>query len=336
MAGRWPELLARRKSVTAVAAALLLLAALPHIIPMFHVYVATDILIFALFATSLNLVLGYGGMVSFGHAAYFGISAYTAALLVTKAGFSMPAAMIAGPLMAALAGLIFGFFCVRLTSIYFAMLTLAFAQAVYTIIFQWYSLTQGDTGIIGVWPPEALLHPTSYFYFTAAIVVVSLLILYRVVHSPFGYTLSATRENPRRSRLLGINVRQQQLLGLIISAFFSGVAGALFVFERGGAYPEYAAIDMSIKPLVMTMIGGMGHFLGPLAGSVIMTFLEVTITKYTDYWQWVLGLVLIATIVLFPQGLLGTATGERREAAWRRLLGTVPGQEGSRLDVDRA
>lgn len=289
----------------AVAAALAVLAVLPLVMPKFYVYVAVDILIFALFATSLNLMLGYGGMTSFGHAAYFGISAYTAALLYTKAGFSMAGVMVLGPVAALLAGLFFGFFCVRLTAIYFAMLTLAFAQATYTIIFQWYSLTQGDTGITGVWPPAALLDPVNFYYLTAAIVVVCMFIMYVIVHSPFGFVIQAIRENPRRVRLIGIDVKRYQLLAFAVSAFFSGVAGVLFVFERGGAYPDYAYVSNSIKPLVMTLLGGMHSFLGPTMGAVIFTLLHTWLTKFTDYWQWVLGLILIFTLIAFPTGVAG-------------------------------
>src|SRR5213594_4483428 len=208
--------------------AIAVLAILPPLLPSFLVVVMTEIAIVALFATAFNLLMGFGGMVSFGHAAYFALGAYAAALLVKRAGVPMLLALPAAPLAAAAGALLFGFFIVRLTHTYFAMLSLAFAQIVFTVIFKWTSLTGGDDGLLDVWPPVMLKSPAAYYYFALAIVGVSLAALHAIVDSPFGYALKAVRENPRRARFIGVNVRRHQLFAFVLSGFFSGLAGGLF------------------------------------------------------------------------------------------------------------
>src|SRR5215510_13953412 len=201
------------------------LALAPMVLPHFFLQLLTEIAIIGLFATAFNLLMGFGGMVSFGHAAYFALGAYAAALLVKRSGLPMLLALPAAPLAAACGALLFGFFIVRLTHTYFAMLSLAFAQIVFTVIFKWKSLTGGDDGLLDVWPPVALKSPTTYYYFTLAVVALSLAVLHAVSESPFGYALKSVRENPRRARFIGINTRRLQLLAFVISGAFSGVAG---------------------------------------------------------------------------------------------------------------
>jgi len=283
-----------------LATALAIALVLPLALSAFYVVLLIEIAVAALFATAFNLLMGFGGMVSFGHAAYFALGAYAAALLAQKAGWPMLAAFAAAPLVAAFGALVFGFFIVRLTHTYFAMLSLAFAQILYTIIFKWTSLTGGDNGLLNVWPPAFLRSVTAYYYFTLLVIGACFLALHAIVNSPFGYALKAIRENPRRARFIGVNVRRHQLYAFVLSGFFSGVAGAVFT--------------KSFEPLVIVLLGGMQSFYGPLAGAFGFKLMEWLISRWAPiYWPLFLGAILIAVIVALPQGFVGFF--ERR--AWR-------------------
>lgn len=289
----------------------LLLLSLPMWAPHFWLIVAGEAFAFALFATSLNLLWGYGGMISFGHAAYFGLGAYASALLMLKAQLPMSLCFLFSPCIAAVAGLIFGFFCVRLSHIYLAMLTLAFAQILYTIAFQWYDFTGGDNGLLGIWPPGVLGTPSGYYYFGLGIAAVGVFILRVVAMSPFGAALRAIRDNPARAESIGIQVRSYQLGAFVISGFFSGLAGALFVFQKGSVFPDYLFVVKSIEPLIMILLGGMHSFAGPLIGSGVFKILDTVITSGTQYWQAVLGVILTGLVILFPQGITGYMTRQQ-------------------------
>ncbi len=266
----------------------------------------TEIAIIGLFATAFNLLMGFGGMVSFGHAAYFALGAYTAALLVKRAGVPMLLALPAAPLVAAVGALLFGFFIVRLTQTYFAMLSLAFGQIVFTVIFKWKAFTGGDDGLLDVWPPLLLKSAVAYYYFALAVVALCVLVLHAIVESPFGYALRAIRENPRRARFIGINVRRHQLIAFVISGAFSGVAGALFAFYNGSVFPDFAYFTKSFEPLVVALLGGVQSFGGPLVGAFCFKILEWAISRqWPIYWPLFLGAVVIAVIVALPQGFVG-------------------------------
>jgi len=294
----------------ALLAILAALAAAPLALPPFFLQLLTEIAIAGLFATAFNLLMGYGGMVSFGHAAYFALGAYASALLVKKAGLPMLLALPAAPVLAALGALVFGVFIVRLTATYFAMLSLAFGQIVFTVIFKWKSLTGGDDGILGLWPPEWLKSPAAYYYFTVTVVALALLALRAIVDSPFGSALKAVRENPRRARYIGIDVRRHQLMAFVISGFFSGLAGGLFAFYNGSVFPDFAFFTKSFEPLVVTLLGGVGSFFGPLVGAFGFKLLEWLISReWPVYWPLVLGSVVIAVVILLPRGFVGLAGG---------------------------
>ena len=296
-----------RVALLAIGAAL---AAAPLALPPFFLQLLTEIAIAGLFATAFNLLMGYGGMVSFGHAAYFALGAYASALLVKKAGLPMLLALPAAPVVAALGALVFGVFIVRLTATYFAMLSLAFGQIVFTVIFKWKSLTGGDDGILGLWPPEWLKSPAAYYYFTVTVVALALLALRAIVDSPFGSALKAVRENPRRARYIGIDVRRHQLMAFVISGFFSGLAGGLFTFYNGSVFPDFAFFTKSFEPLVVTLLGGVGSFFGPLVGAFGFKLLEWLISReWPVYWPLVLGSVVIAVVILLPRGFVGLAGG---------------------------
>jgi branched-chain amino acid transport system permease protein len=186
------------------------------------------------------------------------------------------------------------------------MLSLAFAQIVFTVIFKWKSLTGGDDGLLDVWPPAYLKSPIAYYYFTLAVVGLSLLALHAIVDSPFGYMLKAARENPRRARSIGIDVRRHQLLAFGISGAFSGLAGGLFAFYNGSVFPDFAYFTKSFEPLVVALLGGVQSFLGPLAGAFAFKVLEWLISRqWPVYWPLFLGATVVAVVVLLPQGFVG-------------------------------
>jgi branched-chain amino acid transport system permease protein len=282
------------------------LAVAPGVLPPFFLQLLTEIAIVGLFATAFNLLMGFGGMVSFGHAAYFALGAYAAALLVKRVGFPILLALPAAPVVAAAGALLFGFFIVRLSHTYFAMLSLAFAQIVFTVIFKWKALTGGDDGLLDVWPPAWLKSPAAFYYFTLAVVGVSLLALRAIVDSPFGYALRSVRENPRRARFIGIDVRRHQLVAFVISGAFSGLAGGLFAFYNGSVFPDFAYFTKSFEPLVVALLGGVQSFFGPLAGALGFKLLEWAVSRqWPVYWPLFLGTIVIVVIVVLPQGFVG-------------------------------
>jgi branched-chain amino acid transport system permease protein len=272
---------------------------------------AVEIFAFALFAASLHLLMGLGGMVSFGHAAYFGLGAYGAALLLKWAGWPMPLAFLAAPVVAAVAAAAFGYFSVRLTSIYFAMLTLAFAQIVFAVVHQWDEVTGGDNGVLSVWPPPWLKSPTRYYYWALAFAGAGVVLLRIVAASPFGLALRAVRDHARRAEAVGINIRALQWTAFVVAGFFAGLAGAIFVFLKGSVFPVYTEAPMSVQPLVMVLLGGVGAPSGPLIGAAAYKLLDTVITRYTDYWQVGLGGILIVLVLAFPRGIAGVLD-------WRR------------------
>jgi branched-chain amino acid transport system permease protein len=298
----------------AMVAVLVLLAVVPPFLPTFYVWVLVEVLAFALFAASLHLLMGTGGMVSFGHAAAFGLGAYGAALLVTLGRVPMPLAFLLAPLVAALAAALSGFFCVRLSSIYFAMLTLAFAQIAYAIVHQWYDVTGGDNGLLGIWPAPWLASPLRYYYWALAACAGGVALLALVGRAPFGLVLRAARDHARRAEAIGVNVRLHQWITFVIAGLFGGVAGATFVFLKGSVFPNSLAVPVSVEPLVMVLLGGVAALAGAPVGAAIYKVLDTVVTQYTEYWSLVLGLILIVLVVAFPRGVLGVL-GDRQRVA---------------------
>ena len=312
-------------ALIALAAAFLV----PAIGSRYYTFLANDIAIWALFATSLNLLVGYTGLVSFGHAAYFGIGAYTTGILMKKLGVPFLLAFPAAGLLAALAALVFGFFCVRLTRIYFAMLTLAFAQIVWAICFKWNEVTGGEQGMpeipypdfawleaAGQWLPLVGGWRTAeYFYFTSlAIVALCLWCLRRIVASPFGRMLTAIRENPERAEFIGVNVRRYELAAFVLAGTFAGLAGGLFGIFNRGVFPDFTYWNKSAEVLIMTLLGGIHTFFGPSVGAAVLILLNQQIVSYTQYWPLILGVILVVLLFVFPGGIAGTL-----EAAFVRL-----------------
>jgi branched-chain amino acid transport system permease protein len=291
----------------------------------FYTFLANDVLIWALFATSLNLLVGYTGLVSFGHAAYFGIGAYTTGLLMKQLGLPFLLAFPAAGVLAGAFALVFGFFCVRLTRIYFAMLTLAFAQIVWAICFKWNEVTGGEQGMpeipypsldwMGRLPLVGGLRTSDHFYLVTVVLVgLCLWVLRRVVGSPFGRMLTTIRENAERAEFIGVNVRRYELAAFVLAGAFAGLAGGLFGIFNRGVFPDFAYWTKSSEVLIMTLLGGMGMFYGPALGALVLILLNQQIVSYTEYWPFVLGTILVVLLFVFPGGLAGAA-----DTALRRL-----------------
>jgi branched-chain amino acid transport system permease protein len=294
----------------------------------YYTFLANDIVIWALFATSLNLLVGYTGLVSFGHAAYFGIGAYATGILMKQLAVPFPLAFLAAGVAAGLFALLFGFFCVRLTRIYFAMLTLAFAQIIWAICFKWNEVTGGEQGmpdipypsfdwldrVAAVVPFVGGYRTSDYYYFTTLVLVgVCVWVLRRVVRSPFGRMLESIRENAERAEFIGVNVRRYELSAFVLAGAFAGLAGGLFGIFNRGVFPDFAYWTKSSEVLIMTLLGGMGTFYGPSVGAAVLLLLNQQIVSYTEYWPLVLGAILVVLLFVFPGGIAGALGG-----LWRR------------------
>ncbi|MBL6946792.1 MAG: ABC transporter permease, partial [Rhodospirillales bacterium] len=286
-------------------AVLAVLLILPMIAGDYALQVASEMVIFALFAASLNFIMGIGGMISFGHAVYLGLGSYGAALLVHHLGAGMEAALIAAPVLSALGAAVFGWFCVRLSGVYLAMLTLAFAQIAWSIVFQWYDFTGGDNGVLGIWPSSWASSAWVYYYVTLGLGFGGMWAIRQVIFAPFGFALRATRDSSVRAQAIGIDVKRVQWLGFIIAGAAAGLAGGLYAFLKGSVFPTVMSIPVSVDGLVMVLLGGVQTLLGPIVGAAVFTGLKIAIASETNFWRIILGSIIIASVVAFPQGIVG-------------------------------
>lgn len=278
---------------------------LPPVIPRFYTYILAVIFVTSLLAMSLNLVVGHGGLFQFHHAAFYGVGAYTFALLLTRTSLPPWIAFTAAPLASALAGLLIGMFCVRLTSLYFGMLQISLGSLLWAIAFRWYSLTGGDDGIHGIPIPAAIASTSSSYYFILVLLGICLILLYLVLKSPFGLTLRAARDNPERCAAVGVNVKLHQLAAIVIATFFAGVAGVLFVVLEQSVFPDLLFWVLSLEIFIMCLLGGWFTFVGPVLGAAIMVSLRTFVGTYTEYWTLILGVILILLIFFLPEGVMG-------------------------------
>jgi len=308
--GMQEEPLRRPSNAYLIAAAVLalMLAALPLLTvnSPYTMVLMIDLLIAALFATSLHFIMGPAGMHSFGHAAYFGLGAYGAALLVRSLHLPMEVALLVAPVVAALGALVYGWFAVRLSGVYLAMLTLAFAQITWAITYQWDSFTGGSNGLTGVWPSEWLSNKQAYYWLTLVLVGAGVWWLRRVLFSPFGYALRAGRDSVLRADAIGIDVKRMQWAAFVIAGTVAGLAGALYAFSKGSISPESLSVGKSVDGLVMVLLGGIQTLAGPVVGAVTFTWLHDTVARNTDYWRAMLGAIILILVLLFPQGIAGS------------------------------
>jgi branched-chain amino acid transport system permease protein len=295
--------------------------ALPLIADAYRMKVAIEVLSFALAAFGLSFLIGTGGIVSFGHAAYFGLGAYGAGLLAAKSGVPMLAALFVAPLIAGLGGAVFGYFVVRLSGIYLAMLTLALAEITHAVAFQWVDVTGGDNGVVGVWPPHWAASREAYYYLCLALVASAIFLLGRAMYAPFGYTLRAARDATLRADAIGIDVRTHRWIAFTVSAAAAGLAGGLFAFSKGSIDPTLMGIETSVDLLVMILLGGLQTISGPLLGAAIFHAIKDSVMPLTDHWRLLLGAAIIAIVFLFPRGVVGglaqaAARLDRRARPW--------------------
>jgi branched-chain amino acid transport system permease protein len=288
-----------------VAAGIFLLALVPALGSSFAQTLITDIIIFCLFAASLHFILGLGGLVSFGHAAFFGGGAYVAALLVSHLDTPMEIAFLLAPLGAGLGAVVIGWLCMRLTGVYFAMLTMAFAQLIWSLVYQWGEFTGGDDGLVDIWPSAWLNGTTPYFYFTIVFGVGGIILLRHVAHSPFGYALRASRDSPRQAEATGINTKRIQWFSFAFAGAIAGLAGALFVFSKGSIFPTELEIARSFDALIVLFLGGVKTLSGAVVGGASLEVAKDFLTRF-EYWRLALGLLIILVVILAPEGIVGT------------------------------
>ena len=282
-----------------------LLLAVPLVADRYITIMLTDIVCFALFAVSLHFIMGPAGMVSFGHAAYFGLGAYAAGLLFKRAGLPMEAALLLAPLCAGAFAVVYGWFCVRLSGVYLAMLTLAFAQISWSVVFQWDSVTGGSNGVFGIWPSAWLAGKTTYYYLALALCGAGIALLWRVLFSPFGFVLRAGRDSPLRAEAIGIDLRGFQWAAFVLVGALAGLAGSVYAFSKGSISPSTISIGQSTDGLIMVLLGGVETLTGPVVGAAVYTWVRDAVARHTEFWRAVMGGIILLIVLLFPQGLVG-------------------------------
>ncbi len=292
---------------------LAVLIAFPFLIQGFWVNLLTEILILGLAGMSVNLLLGYGGSLPFGHAAFYATGAYAAAILLKKTGLHPVAVLMVSPLIAMGLGAVLGLLIARLYRFYYAMMTTAFSMLVWTLIRKLPGLTNGDDGITGVKVMASLTGISNIYFFCLIVVGVCTFLLWRIVNSPFGWTLRAIRENSTRTTFIRIDVVRHRYVAFVISSFFCGVAGMLYVVYSHGTFPDYAYWTKSADLVMVCILGGMLTFFGPLMGAAVLTILQTLITSMTMYWPLVIGCVICLVVLLMPDGVMGRLETRKME-----------------------
>lgn len=295
------------KTLISILAVLAILVAFPLGMPRFYTYIVALIITTGLLSTSMNLVLGYGGIYQFHHAVFYGVGAYGAGVMISKLGYSPWISFIVGPIVAAMLSLVMGIICVRLSKLYFGMLQISLGSLVWAIVDRWYSFTGGDDGIHGITMPNIISTSLGSYYFVMIVGGLSFLVMYVILRSPFGSTLRGIRDNVIRSQAVGVNVRVHQLAALVIAGFFGGVAGVMFVVVENSISPDMLFWTLSMEITVMALLGGWHTFFGPLLGACIIILLRTFVSAYTEYWTLMLGIILMLVIIFLPQGVLGYA-----------------------------
>jgi branched-chain amino acid transport system permease protein len=306
------------KILIPILAVIAVLVAVPLLgMPRFYIYIMALIITTGLLSTSMNLVLGYGGIYQFHHAVFYGVGAYAAAVMIAKLGYSPWISFIVGPIVAAILSLVMGLICIRLSKLYFGMLQVSLGSLVWMITNRWYSLTGGDDGIHGITMPDIISTSHGSYYFVIIVGGLSFFLMYRILRSPFGSTLQGMRDNVVRSQAIGVNVRLHQFVALVLAGFFGGVAGVMFVVVDNSVFPDMMFWTLSMEITVMALLGGWHTFFGPLLGACIIILLRTFVSGYTEYWTLMLGVILMLVIIFLPQGVLGYAL--KRFSGGRKL-----------------
>jgi branched-chain amino acid transport system permease protein len=297
-----------------LAVAAVFLGILPWFLHDYGLQVAIQALVLAGFAMAFNLLFRNTGLLSFGHAACFGAGGYTTALLVSKLKWNFAATLPPAIVAAALVALVIGFFSVRLSKIYFTMLTLAFAQMLWAVTHKWYGFTGGDNGITGLLPPGLLGNPRGLYYASLAVLALISAIIHVVRRSPAGYTLRAVRDNPARAEAIGISAFEYMVGAFVLSGTLSGLAGFLQVAWQHSAFPDLLYWTTSAEVIIAVILGGSAEFFGPVVGAVVLVVLEAVVRSHTQYWPLSLGVVLLAMVLFFPSGVIGLFQRRSKEA----------------------
>jgi branched-chain amino acid transport system permease protein len=286
-------------------------AALGGVISPYDTGLLTQMLIYGIFAMSLDVLHGYTGMPSLGHAAYFGLAAYVTAICSLKLGWGFAAAASAGLAVTALAAAAFHLLALRTAHSYYLMITLAFSQVLWSLAVSWTDVTGGDNGLpgvprpsLGAWFPWSLASTVGYFYLALAIFIVSAAMLYVFVTSPFGYALRGIRDNEMRMRALGYHVWAYKYLASIVSAVFAGVAGELYMYLNNFVSPSSLSVTVSAQVLMMILVGAAGTLFGPVLGACVFVILQYVLSTYTDRWLFVIGVIYVLLALYAPQGAL--------------------------------
>lgn len=270
--------------------------------------VASHIMVWGLFAVSLNMLWGITGMLSFGQALYFGFGAYSVGLMINYlgAGWFLPG-LVLGLLLVVVLSFLLGLLVIRVGGVYFTMLTLAFAQLAWQITFKWYNFTGGDDGIQGIIPPGILGNRIVYYYFVLILVFLSIWLLKRMAYSPFGMVLRCVQQNPERVRFLGRRVRRNQLRVYMVSSFFAALAGSLMAGVDSSIHTDMFFWTTSGEAILMTVLGGISQFFGPFFGAAVFILIEDNIGAYTEYWPLIIGSIMLTMVIVFPKGIVGEA-----------------------------
>lgn len=324
----WIEQRRRAVLIAAIVGGLILVLVYPHVASLYFLSLAIEVFIFAIFAMSLDLLLGYTGLPSFGHAAFFGLGGYIAAYISSRSDLALnltnnllvilPAVVVGSAIIA----LIIGFFALRTTGIYFLMITLAFAQMLFSIAIRWSGVTGGSDGLAGVARPAIGLGPLSYgfnsrvsYYYLALICfLLSWALLRQIVNSPFGWTLRGIRENEQRMRALGYNTFRFKMAAFVIAGIFGGIAGMLLVQFFRHAAPDNLYWTMSGQVMIMLIVGGAGTLSGPILGAAVVRLFPNFASSYTERWETLLGLVFIMFVLFAPKGIIGLLRPQRQES----------------------
>ncbi len=317
-----------RRLLVAAGPIVLALVILPYVVEPYHTVLLSYGLIFAIAALGFNLLLGYTGLLSFGHSAYFGMGAYAVAFAVKYLRItSMELSLVAGILASALVTAFFGFVCVRYTRIYFSILTLALSQVLWSLAFKFFWVTGGTDGLrvptpvllgvsIGAGEDKMTFLAHRYYYYVLAIFLVAVALMWIIVHSPFGKALQAIRDNEVRAEFVGVQVWHYRWVAFLISGVFTGLAGALWVPLNGLTTPDILHWSFSGEIVFFTVLGGFSTFAGPIVGAVVFNYLKTFAVGYTVYWQMFLGVVLVTLVMVLPTGIMGMAA--RLSQKWRR------------------
>jgi branched-chain amino acid transport system permease protein len=298
------QLLKRRRSIIFIVIGVAIVAFLPEILPSSWTKMLTQVLIMALFATGLNMEMGYAGMMPLAQGMFLGIGAYSFSILIIKLDVPFALAIVLGLIISVIINIILGYLCLRGSALTFGLLHMAFGITITTLIAKWIDITGGDAGIAGVPRPGILVNNWYFYLVTLGVVLICYFLMYRIVSSPFGKIAQGLRENEERLRFIGINTKRYQLTIFVLAGFFAAIAGILLSILNQGAFPSYASLILSAQAMMMCLIGGAFSFWGPSLGSALVIIFSNQISNYTKLWQGALGTVMVVTVLALRGGIL--------------------------------